>query len=198
MTASWQGCRTSDWVSDETCKKELPLLAPGVASVTLATDWLPGDISPADMSPCSVWIVDAESLDVSLAVAPLAVGIDASPAGVAVVSRRSESLCPELPKNDKFCHWCRQCWRCSVRSLYYASLVIHGPRLSNSIPATIRNIPECSVLARIWIFFKKRSYLNFLGSYLQKRAVILPRQKIGECISNARIICLNMSQSFSK
>ena len=47
-------------------------------------------------------------------------------------------------------------------------------------------------------FFKKRSYWNFLGSYLQKRGVILPRRKFCECISNARIICPNISQSFSK
>ena len=48
-----------------------------------------------------------------------------------------------------------------------------------------------SVLARIWILSKKRSYWNFLGSYLQKRGVILPRRKLRECISNARIICPN-------
>ena len=33
----------------------------------------------------------------------------------------------------------------SVRSLYYTSLDIHGPRLFNSIPATIRNMTDCSV-----------------------------------------------------
>ena len=33
----------------------------------------------------------------------------------------------------------------SVRSLYYTSLAIHGPRLFNSIPATIRNMTDCSV-----------------------------------------------------
>ena len=31
------------------------------------------------------------------------------------------------------------------RSLYYTSLAIHGPRLFNFIPATIRNMTDCSV-----------------------------------------------------
>ena len=33
----------------------------------------------------------------------------------------------------------------SLRSLYYTSLAIHGPRLFNSVPATIRNMTDCSV-----------------------------------------------------
>ena len=33
----------------------------------------------------------------------------------------------------------------SLRSLYYTSLAIHGPRLFNSVPATIRNMNDCSV-----------------------------------------------------
>ena len=33
----------------------------------------------------------------------------------------------------------------SLRYLYYASLAIHGPRLFNSAPATIRNMTDCSV-----------------------------------------------------
>ena len=33
----------------------------------------------------------------------------------------------------------------SVRSLYYNSLAIHGPRLFNSTPATIQNLINCSV-----------------------------------------------------
>ena len=33
----------------------------------------------------------------------------------------------------------------SVRSPYYTSLAIHGPRLFNSIPATIRNMTDCSL-----------------------------------------------------
>ena len=60
-----------------------------------------------------------------------------------------------------------------------------------------RDVDTPSVLARIWIFLKKE-LLEFLGSYLQKRGVILPRRKLAECISNARILCPNMSQSFSK
>ena len=32
-----------------------------------------------------------------------------------------------------------------IRSLYYTSLAIHGPRLFNSVPATIRNMTDCSV-----------------------------------------------------
>ena len=35
--------------------------------------------------------------------------------------------------------------RVHVRSLYYSSLAIHGPQLFNSIPATIRNMTDCSV-----------------------------------------------------
>ena len=38
-------------------------------------------------------------------------------------------------------------------------------------------LAQTSVLARIWIFFKKRSYWNLLGSYLQKRGVILSTAK---------------------
>ena len=33
----------------------------------------------------------------------------------------------------------------SLRSLYYTSLAIHGPRLFNSVPATSRNMTDCSV-----------------------------------------------------
>ena len=33
----------------------------------------------------------------------------------------------------------------SLRSLYYTSLAIHGPRLFNSIPVTIRNMTVCSM-----------------------------------------------------
>ena len=33
----------------------------------------------------------------------------------------------------------------SLRSLYYTSLASHGPRLFNSVPATIRNMTDCSV-----------------------------------------------------
>ena len=33
----------------------------------------------------------------------------------------------------------------SLRYLYYTSLAIHGPRLFNSVPATIRNMTDCSV-----------------------------------------------------
>ena len=43
-----------------------------------------------------------------------------------------------------------------------------------------------SVLARILIFFQKRSYLIFLGSYLQKRGVIHSQRKLRD---KARKLC---------
>ena len=45
----------------------------------------------------------------------------------------------------------------SVRSLYYTSLAIHGPRLFNSIPVTIRNMTDCSV----------ETFKRYLNKYLR-------------------------------
>ena len=57
---------------------------------------------------------------------------------------------------------------------------------------------DSSVLARIWIFFQKKELLKFFRELFAKERSYPSTPKVGECISNARIICPNMSQSFSK
>ena len=42
----------------------------------------------------------------------------------------------------------------SVRHLHYTSLAIHGPRLFNSIPATIRNMTDCSVCGHFYAMLR--------------------------------------------